>query len=178
MPTSGAPSIGVSMGRMQPMQTFEFSIVASGLDPSADDFENRFHDAGCDDATVSYQRGHIIVDFARAAASADAAIRSAVDDVRAAGAEVDRVEPDPLVSLAEIAARAGLSRAAISQYASGQRSENFPAPVAKVTSPNPLWKWASVATWLFNRQKLGSQAVAEAEAVAKANQEIIGRSAA
>jgi len=87
------------------MKTFEFSIVASGLDPEAEDFADRFFVAGCDDATVSFQKGRIILDFARAAASLQSAIAGAVDDVAKAGAKVDRIEPDPLVSLIEIAAR-------------------------------------------------------------------------
>jgi hypothetical protein len=33
------------------MKIFEFSIIASGLDPEAEDFADRFFDAGCDDAT-------------------------------------------------------------------------------------------------------------------------------
>lgn len=160
------------------MKVFEFSIVASGLDPTADDFESRLYEAGCDDATVSFQRGHIILDFARAAESADEAISSAIENVRSAGATVDRVEPDPLVSLSEIAVRAGLTSAAVSLYASGQRSADFPAPVAKVTSRNPLWVWSSVAAWLFARDKLSSQAVSEANAVARANRQIEKRPAA
>jgi hypothetical protein len=160
------------------MMNYEFSIIASGLDPEADDFEARFYEAGCDDATVSFQKGHIILDFSREAASAEEAIASAMADVRTAGATVDRVEPDPLVCLSEIAARASLSRAAITQYASGQRGSDFPAPVAKITSKNPLWSWASVACWLFKRKKLGQEAVTEAEAVAHANQKIGRQSAA
>jgi hypothetical protein len=175
---SGELLIVVRTQGMRPMKIFEFSVIASGLDPSADDFESRFYDAGCTDATVSFQRGHIIIDFARAAKSADEAISSAIENVRSAGATVDRVEPDPLVSLSEIAARSGLTTAAISLYASGQRSADFPAPVAKVTSRNPLWIWASVASWLFARDKLGAQAVAEAEAVVRANQQLGRRSAA
>jgi hypothetical protein len=70
------------------MKTFEFSIIASGLDPEADDFADRFFDAGCDDATLSFQNGRIIVSFAREAESIDAAIDSAVKCVAAAGAKV------------------------------------------------------------------------------------------
>lgn len=67
------------------MERFEFSIIASGLDPNADDFEARFYEGGCDDATVSFQKGHIIIDFAREAASIEEAIASAVESVRALG---------------------------------------------------------------------------------------------
>jgi hypothetical protein len=157
------------------MKKYEFSIIASGLDPQADDFESRFYDAGCDDATISFQKGHIIADFAREAESIDAAICSAVACVEAAGAHVDRVEPDPLVNLSDIAARAGLTRAAISQYSKGQRSENFPSPVARVTSDTPLWDWATVATWLFRHQKLSRDEAIEAEAVKAANEAIKAR---
>src|SRR5258707_6384862 len=99
------------------MKTFEFSIIASGIDPEAEDFADRFFDAGCDDATLSFQKGHIILDFVREAESIDAAIVSAVEGVAAAGAKVDRIEPDPLVSLAAIASRSGMTSARLTQYA-------------------------------------------------------------
>src|SRR5262249_19902136 len=136
------------------MKTYEFSIVASGLDPSADDFETRFYDAGCNDATISFQKGHIIVDFAREADAVDAAIVSAIECVKAAGAVVERVEPDPFVNLSDIAARTGMTRAAVSQYSTGSRREDFPLPVARVTSTTPLWDWAAVAKWLYQHDKL------------------------
>lgn len=158
--------------RKPTMKTYEFSIVASGLDPNAEDFEARFYDAGCDDATISFQKGHIIVDFARDAESVREAISSAAENVRAAGATIDRIEPDPLVSLAEIASRTGMSRAAMTQYAKGQRGKGFPAPVARVTSDSPLWEWSVVAHWLFKHSKLSRSAVVEAEAFRDANRTI------
>jgi predicted DNA-binding transcriptional regulator AlpA len=151
------------------MKTFEFSIVASGLDPEAEDFADRFFNAGCDDATLSFQKGHIILDFGREAESIDAAIVSAVECVTAAGAKVNRIEPDSLVSLADIAARTGMSRAAMTQYSKGQRGKNFPSPVARVTSDSPLWDWASVARWLFRNGKISRDAAIEAEIVRAAN---------
>jgi len=155
------------------MKTFEFSVVASGLDPEAEDFADRFFNAGCDDATISFQKGHIIVDFAREANSIDEAIVSAVKGVSAAGAQVDRVEPDPLVNLSDIAARAGMSRAAMTQYSKGQRGKEFPAPVARVTSDSPLWDWATVAKWLFQNEKISRDMAIEAEAVRAANAAIV-----
>lgn len=151
------------------MREFEFCIIASGLDPEAEDFEQRFHDAGCDDATVAFQKGRIIVDFTREAGSIEDAVVSAMRDVEAAGARVDRVEPDPLVSLSDIAARSGMSRAAMTQYSKGQRGKEFPAPVARVTSDSPLWDWAAVAKWLFQNDKISRQAAIEAEALRAAN---------
>jgi predicted DNA-binding transcriptional regulator AlpA len=157
------------------MKTFEFSIIASGLDPEAEDFADRFFDAGCDDATVSFQKGHIIVDFAREADSVTEALVSAVACVKAAGAKVDRVEPDWLVSLAEIASRTGMSRAAMTQYSKGQRAKNFPSPVARITSESPLWDWSVVAKWLFQHAKISRDLAIEAEAVRAANAAIESR---
>jgi hypothetical protein len=91
------------------MKTFEFSIIASGLDPEAEDFADRFFNAGCDDATLSFQKGHIILDFAREADSIDAAIVSAVECVAAAGAKVDRIV-SPLI------ARYGTGRASLNGF--------------------------------------------------------------
>ena len=151
------------------MKTFEFSIIASGLNPEAEDFADRFFNAGCDDATLSFQKGHIIVDFAREDDSIDAAISSAVECVQKAGAQVERVEPDPLVSLSDIAARTGLTRAAISNYAKGDRAADFPSPIARVTSKTSLYEWSTVATWLFQHDQLPREKAIEAEAVRLAN---------
>lgn len=154
------------------MTTYEFIIIASGLDPNEESFETRFYDAGCDAATIAFQKGRIIVDFAREAEDMEAAIAGAIRDVRAAGAHVDRIEPDPLVSLADIAARTGMSRAAMTQYAKGQRGSGFPAPSVKVTTESPLWRWSSVARWLHENRKLSQEDVIAAEAVERANAEI------
>lgn len=151
------------------MKLHEFSIIASGMDPEAEDFDTRFFDAGCDDATISFQKGRIIVDFAREAESLEGAIASAVDNVRLAGAKIDRVEPDPLVSLADMAARTGVTRAAMTNYAQGKRGDHFPAPVAKVTSESPLWEWATVAKWMYHNKKLAKQIAVDAELVRQAN---------
>jgi hypothetical protein len=156
------------------MRTYEFSIVASGLDPWAEDFATRFYDAGCDDATVSFQKGHIIVDFAREAGCIETAIVSAIECVKKAGATVDRVEPDPFVNLTDIAARTGLTRAAVSQYSTGNRMEHFPPPVARVTTSMPLWDWAEVAVWFYQHARLPREAVIEAAAVKTANS-VIGK---
>jgi hypothetical protein len=151
------------------MRAYEFSIIASGLDPWADDFADRFYNAGCDDATVSFQKGHIIVDFTREAESIEAAIASAIECVKTAGATVDRVEPDPFVNLTDIATRTGLTKAAISLYSTGSRLEHFPPPVARVTTTMPLWDWADVAVWFYQHDKLPRETAIEAAAVKVAN---------
>lgn len=75
------------------MHQFEFSIIASGLDPDAADFADQFFNAGCDDATISFQKGHVTLDFTRKADSILQAIGSAAACVRKAGARITRIEP-------------------------------------------------------------------------------------
>ena len=70
---------------------FEFAVVASGLDPRADDFEDRFWAAGCDDATISFQQGEIVLEFARSADTFENAVRSALQHVARTGAKPLRV---------------------------------------------------------------------------------------
>lgn len=152
------------------MKTFEFSLIGSGADPSAEDFETRIYDSGCDDALVSFQKGHVIVDFARDARSLDEAIGSAVEAVRASGLTVERIEPDPLVSLSDIAARMQVTRSAVSNYAKGYRGSGFPAPAFRVTSETPLWWWPAVATWLHDQEKIGREVVVEATIIEYANE--------
>lgn len=151
------------------MKTFEFSIIAHGVDPQDDDFEDRFFEAGCDDATLSLQRGLMIADFAREAESLSAAIASALHNVRAAGADITRVEPDPLVSLSDIAERSMLSRQAISLYAKGERGADFPPPAVKIMSGHPLWDWGRVAEWLYARSLISEEVVVEARIIREAN---------
>lgn len=144
------------------MKTFEFTIVASGLDHQADNFEDRFFEAGCDDATIAFARGAIILQFAREAETLGQAVESAIHMVRSTGAEVERVEPDYLVSLSEIADRANLSKAAISLYAKGERGKGFPHPIARVTTESPLWDWTEIAGWLYENERIDKIAFQEA----------------
>lgn len=151
------------------MKTHEFTIVASGPDPEADDFEDRFYEVGCDDATISFQKGAIVLEFAREAQTFAAALISAIADVQRAGAKIERIEPDYLVSLSDIAARSGLSRAAISLYCKGERGRGFPAPVARVTSESPLWDWVDVCRWMREHSRLSAGDVVQARMVKEAN---------
>lgn len=133
------------------MKPYEFTLIASGIDAHADDFEDRFFESGCGDATISLQKGAIIVEFTREAKNFVHAVVSAVHDVLTTGARVERIEPDHLVSLADIAQRTGLSRAACTLFAKGERGNDFPMPIVRVTTESPLWDWVEVSSWLHHR---------------------------
>ncbi len=156
-------------GQGRTMKTYEFTIIASGLDPEAGDFETRFLEAGCDDATVGFQNGHILIDFSREARSLTEAIVTAVESALRGGAIVERVEPDPLVSLSDMASRSGMTKGAMSNYSKGHRLDGFPAPTARVTTPSPLWNWAQVAEWLYRNGRISRDEALEAGVFAAAN---------
>jgi predicted DNA-binding transcriptional regulator AlpA len=159
------------------METYEFTIVTDGLHPKEENFEGRFYDAGCNDALVSFQNGHVLLDFSRKAASLPEAIASAVEHVERAGATIARIEPDPLVNLSDIAARSSMSRAAITYYFKAQRLEGFPPPVARVTTSSPLWDWAEVSTWLYHHGRLPRDKAVGAAVFSVANDLLSGGAA-
>jgi len=150
------------------MKNFEFTIIASGFDLHSN-YEDALFEAGCSDATISIQKGVMIAEFDREAVSFSRAVASACQNVHTAGFHVDRVEPDHLVSLSEIAERANLSRQAISLYIKGERSSGFPTPAAKVTSKHPLWDWHEVASWLHEKNFVEREVVIQAQIVKEAN---------
>ncbi len=94
------------------MKTYRFTIIAAGLDPDADAFEDHFFETGCDDATISVVKGSIVLDFERDANSLLQALASAIRDIRKAGATVVRIEPHHLASPSDIAGRTGSTQPA------------------------------------------------------------------
>lgn len=142
------------------MDVYVFRLVVSERIDS--DGANRLFEAGTDDGVPeSGPQGHYI-GFDREAASLQEALLSAIEEVESAGFEVLRVEPDEIVSAADIAVRADRSRQSISSLVSGERGPgNWPLPVAGNVR-SPLWRWSEVAGWFEDYD--GSQAVDRDEA--------------
>jgi hypothetical protein len=155
------------------MKKCNFTIIASGLDPNAPDFEDRFFEAGCDDATIAVVKGVIVLEFEREARNFAHALITAVRDVQQAGATVEHIEPDYLVNLSDIAERCHLSRAAISLFTKGERREGFPRPIARVTTESPLWDWVHVARWMYHQKRLSLEALVQAKLVRDANRAVL-----
>jgi hypothetical protein len=149
-------------GEVNDMQTYEFTFIVSGIDPNDADFENRFFEAGCDDATLALMKGVVAVSFDRVGESFSQAVASAYRDILKVGVTVERFEPDFLVSATEIAERSALTRAAVSNYVRGLRGNGFPAPVARITSESPLWDWVEVAGWLHQKGQVAHEVVVAA----------------
>lgn len=143
------------------MNNYDFTFIVDA-DPHSDDFEDKFIDAGCDDATFLLVRGAAAISFDRDADSYKEAVLSAFDQILSTGSNVLRFEPDFLVSQKEIAERSGLTRSAIGLYCKGERLQGFPSPECKVTSPQPLWDWVTVSEWLVVQGKVAEDVHIEA----------------
>lgn len=132
---------------------FDFTFVVNA-DPHDEDFEDRFIEAGCDDATFVLLRGAAAISFDREAATYKEAVFSAYKQIISTGSQILRFEPDFLVSASDIAERSGLTRAAVSLFTKGERRDGFPVPHARINSPNPLWDWVAVSKWLVDYKGL------------------------
>jgi hypothetical protein len=71
---------------------YSFTMRVTGIDTSSDRYEDALFEAGCDDALVAVVDGALVLDFDRAAASYESAVRSATQSVEQAGGKVVAVE--------------------------------------------------------------------------------------
>jgi predicted DNA-binding transcriptional regulator AlpA len=114
--------------------------------------------AGCDDALVGIgQRGRLALEFTREAADADAALRSALADVRCALPSAKLIEAAPdLVGLTDVADMVGVSRQNMRKLMLAHPG-SFPAPVHEGSAS--IWHLADVLAWL---QAKGNYSLAQA----------------
>ncbi len=103
--------------------------------------------------------GTVLGFFDREAPTEQDAVISAIVDVEQAGigARVLRVQADDdWLTASEIAERVGRSRQSVALLARGERGPgDFPLPVARRRSSNPLWSWSAVESW-FERHAPGA----------------------
>jgi predicted DNA-binding transcriptional regulator AlpA len=141
------------------MTSYDFMLSFELPEPTTDPSTllDALYEAGCDDATPGVGRpGMLGLAFTRQAASAAAAVKSAIKHVRRAAprAKLVGVAPD-LVSISDIAELTGVTRQNIHKYAAGEiqtLAVPFPAPVYAGTSS--LWRLSDVAPWLIKHTKL------------------------
>lgn len=136
------------------MTTFNFTLIIEGADLQTEDAQDALFEHGCDDALFGVVDGVQYAEFDRDAGSFGQALTSAMVAVRDAvpGARVVHVEPDELVTMAEMAERLDRTRESIRLLVSGERgSGDFPAPVSHVRSRSRLWRWPEVLRWFATR---------------------------
>lgn len=132
------------------MTTHQFTLIVEGPDLQDPDNLDALYAAGCDDATVGRIGEVQYIDFDRESAGFGEAVASALKDVEGAipGAHVNQLEPDDLVTMAEIAQRTGRTRESIRLLIAGERGPGgFPPPATHFRERQRMWRWNEVATW-------------------------------
>ena len=130
---------------MEYVFTLKYQLARDSDDPAL--LVDQLAEAGCDDALVGIgQPGRLALEFSRESETAEAALRSALADVRAAvpTAQLIEVSPD-LVGLTDVADAVGVSRQNMRKLMLSHAG-SFPAPVHEGTTS--LWHLADVLAWL------------------------------
>ena len=156
------------------MSIHTFTLVLSAENTDQASLEDLVFEAGCDDALLLHRDGIPFLNFDREAEGLMDAILVAIAEVHRAGPgiEVLRVEPDDLVTAADIAHRTGRTKESIRLLIGGQRGQGgFPAPVRGIDQRTRLWRWAEVVPWLARHGALAnpSESVEEANTIAAVN---------
>lgn len=128
--------------------TLKYQLPADA--PRAGALLEHLYDAGCDDAVVGVGRpGRMALEFSREAADAEAAVVSAMEDVRRAVPSARLIEMAPdLVGLSDVAELVGVSRQAIRKWML-VHADAFPAPVHEGSAS--IWHLADLLAWLRAR---------------------------
>lgn len=135
------------------MNTYHFTILIRDIAAYDDALEDKLFNAGCDDALLFSTNRVVCLEFDRQAENAQTAVLQAFEQIKRVGFTDLVLQETGYATLGEIAQRAGLSRTALSQYAQGKRSTDFPPPMY-ITGKSALYSWKEVANWLCQHGKL------------------------
>ena len=150
------------------MTEYEFTLLIEG-DLTDQEVAAALFDAGCDDATFGISDGQGYGEFLREASSFAEAVLSAIHQVESvAHLRVVHVEPDDIVTAADIAERLDRTRESVRLLIAGRRGPgSFPAPISHGRDRGRLWRWSDVVMWLDRfepEEKEAAQFVAAANA--------------
>ena len=94
------------------MNTYEFSVVLSGVNENTPNLEDALFEAGCGDGLICFYNDTVYIDFTRTSPSYKDAVLSAIKDIESAGlgARVVSVDAGDLVGITEIASLSDISK--------------------------------------------------------------------
>ena len=144
--------------------TLKYQLAADDRDPAA--IVERLGAAGCDDALVGTGvAGRIALEFTREAVSAEAALHSALDDIRriVSGARLTEAGPD-YVGLTDVANMLGMSRQNLRKLML-KHPASFPPPVYEGSAS--VWHLADLLGWFAERGQAVNAALAETASAAR-----------
>ena len=127
----------------------EFTLVIEG-DLHEESTAAALFDAGCDDASFGISEGVGYGEFIREASTFAEAVMSAIHQVESvASLRVMHVEPDDIVTMADIAERLERTRESVRLLVAGRRGPGrFPPPISHSRERSRLWRWTDVTEWL------------------------------
>ncbi|CAB3789609.1 helix-turn-helix transcriptional regulator [Pararobbsia alpina] len=130
--------------------TFTFKFQLSEEDCDHDELVERLGAAGCDDALIGVgQPGRIALEFTREATSAEAALVSALSDVKGVIPSARLIEAAPdFVGLTDVAEVVGVSRQNMRKLML-THATSFPAPIHEGSTT--VWHLAAVLSWLKSK---------------------------
>jgi hypothetical protein len=131
------------------MTDYEFTLVISG-DLTSEEIARELFEIGCDDATFGVIDGVGYGEFAREAPTFADAVLSGIHQVESVqDLRVRRVEPDDIVTMAEIADRLDRTRESVRLLIAGKRGRGgFPPPISHGRDRGRLWHWSDVSAWI------------------------------
>jgi hypothetical protein len=131
------------------MTDYEFTLVIRG-DLTSEETARELFEKGCDDATFGVIDGVGYGEFIREATSFADAVLTAIHQVESVNdLKIRRVEPDDIVTMAEIADRLDRTRESVRLLIAGKRGRGgFPAPISHGRDRGRLWRWADVSAWI------------------------------
>lgn len=74
------------------MNKYEFTLILQGSPELTEELADALYEAGCDDGSPGVCNGVFAIDFHRESESLEAAIQTAIDNVKSVGLAVERVE--------------------------------------------------------------------------------------
>jgi hypothetical protein len=157
------------------MKNYNFYLVTdkNGIVSDEDlfDISDELYEAGCDDGTPAVYGETLYIEFDREAESFEQAIMSAIKNVESINnIKVISVDAGEWVGLSDAATLSGTTKASLSRYSKGNRgSGQFPCPLQRIDSKNPLWSWAEIAQWLESEGKIEKELVEIAKVTATVN---------
>lgn len=167
----------IELRRRELMTEYAFSLKyrLPPDDVDVDAIVERLGEAGCTDALVGIGiGGRLALEFAREAANARDAFRSALEDVRSAipGAALVEASPD-LVGLSDVADLLGVTRQNVRKLMLAH--SDFPLPLHEGSAS--IWHLSDVLGWLDGRKKGRATDKALREAAAAALEVNLAREA-
>jgi len=131
------------------MTEHEFTLVIDG-DLTDESIAAALFEVGCDDATLGVSDGQGYGEFIREVSTLAEAVMSAIHQVESvASLRVMHLEPDDIVTMADIAERLERTRESVRLLIAGRRGPgHFPPPFSHSRERSRLWRWSDVAEWL------------------------------